>query len=172
MRRLQPKSVKKETEDGAGRVFYFFDEIQNLQGWENWVDRLHRQGAEIYLTSSRSKLINEFSSRFSGRSKILRLFPFSFREYLQIKGNRIAEPNFLTPSSSDELLCMFFQYFENGGFPDVIKNNDISLSRKYFEEELQKGAAAGYDIQKLKKDCRIPDFEHGFGILLRYPEKS
>ncbi|OEC92373.1 hypothetical protein A9239_17410 [Methanosarcina sp. A14] len=142
---------KKETEDGAGRVFYFFDEIQNLQGWENWVDRLHRQGAEIYLTSSRSKLINEFSSRFSGRSKILRLFPFSFREYLQIKGNRIAEPNFLTPSSSDELLCMFFQYFENGGFPDVIKNNDISLSRKYFEEELQKGAAAGYDIQKLKK---------------------
>lgn len=142
---------KKETEDGAGRIFYFFDEIQNLQGWENWVDRLHRQEAEIYLISSRSKLINEFSSRFSGRCKILRLFPFSFREYLQIKGNRIAEPNFLTSSSSDELLCMFFQYFENGGFPDVIKNNDISLSRKYFEEELQKGAAAGYDIQKLKK---------------------
>lgn len=142
---------KKETEDGAGRIFYFFDEIQNLQGWENWVDRLHRQGAEIYLISSRSKLINEFSSRFSGRCKILRLFPFSFREYLQIKGNGIAEPNILTPSRSDELLCMFFQYFENGGFPDVIKNNDISLSRKYFEEELQKGAAAGYDIQKLKK---------------------
>lgn len=142
---------KKETEDGAGRIFYFFDEIQNLQGWENWVDRLHRQGAEIYLISSRSKLINEFSSRFSGRCKILRLFPFSFREYLQIKSNRIEEPNFLTSSSSDELLCMFFQYFENGGFPDVIKNNDISLSRKYFEEELQKGAAAGYDIQKLKK---------------------
>ncbi len=142
---------KKETEDGEGRIFYFFDEIQNLQGWENWVDRLHRQGAEIYLTSSRSKLINEFSSRFSGRCKILRLFPFSFREYLQIKGNRIAEPNFLTPSSSDELLCMFLQYFENGGFPDVIKKDDISLSRKYFEEELKKGAAAGYDIQKLKK---------------------
>lgn len=142
---------KKETEDGAGRIFYFFDEIQNLQSWENWVDRLHKQGAEIYLISSRSKLINEFSSRFSGRCKILRFFPFSFREYLQIKSNGIAEPNFLTLSSSDELLCMFFQYFENGGFPDVIKNNDISLSRKYFEEELQKGAAAGYDIQKLKK---------------------
>lgn len=142
---------KKETEDGAGRIFYFFDEIQNLQSWENWVDRLHKQGAEIYLISSRSKLINKFSSRFSGRCKILRFFPFSFREYLQIKSNGIAEPNFLTLSSSDELLCMFFQYFENGGFPDVIKNNDISLSRKYFEEELQKGAAAGYDIQKLKK---------------------
>jgi predicted AAA+ superfamily ATPase len=142
---------KKETEDRASRVFYFFDEIQNLKGWENWVDRLHRQGAEIYLTSSRSKLISEFSSRFAGRCKILRLFPFSFREYLLIKGNGTAEPNLLTPSRSDELLCMFLQYFENGGFPDVIKNDDIDLPRKYFEEGLQKGAADGYDIQKLKK---------------------
>ncbi|HWQ49097.1 MAG TPA: ATP-binding protein [Methanosarcina sp.] len=142
---------KKETEDGAGRIFYFFDEIQNLQGWKNWVDRLHRQGAEIYLTSSRSKLIDEFSSRFAGRCKILSLFPFSFREYLMVKGDGIVEPSFLTPSRSDELLCMFLQYFENGGFPDVIKNGDINLSRKYFEEGLQKGAAIGYDIQKLKK---------------------
>ncbi|WP_292389356.1 ATP-binding protein [Methanosarcina sp. UBA5] len=142
---------KKETEDGTGRIFYFFDEIHNLQGWENWVDRLHRQGAEIYLTSSRSTLINEFSSRFAGRCKILRLYPFSFREYLLIKCSGISALNFLTPSRSDELLCMFLQYFEKGGFPDVIKNDDIKLSRKYFEEGLQKGAAAGYDIQKLRK---------------------
>lgn len=140
---------KKEI--GTGRIFYFLNEIQNLQGWENWVDRLHRQGAEVYLTSSRSKLIDEFSSRFPGRCKILRLFPFSFREYLLIRGNGIAESNFLTPSISDELLCMFFQYFENGGFPDVIKNDDISLSRKYFEDGVQKGAVIGYDIKKLKK---------------------
>lgn len=141
---------EKETEGGERQIFYFFDEIQNLQGWESWVDRLHRQGAEIYLTSSRSKLINEFSSRFPGRCKILKLFPFSFKEYLLIKGNEIEESDFLT-TSSDELLCMFLQYFENGGFPDVIKNNDISLSRKYFEEGLEKGDADGYDIQKLKK---------------------
>jgi len=141
---------EKETEGGEGQIFYFFDEIQNLQEWESWVDRLHRQGAEVYLTSSRSKLINEFSSRFPGRCKILKLFPFSFKEYLLIKGNEIEESDFLT-TSSDELLCMFLQYFENGGFPDVIKNNDISLSRKYFEEGLEKGDADGYDIQKLKK---------------------
>jgi predicted AAA+ superfamily ATPase len=143
---------KKEPEEaGAGQIFYFFDEIHNLQGWENWVDRLHRQGAKVFLTSSRLKLRNEFSSRFADRGKILKLFPLSFREYLLIKGTGIPEPKFLTPSTSDELLCMFLQYFENGGFPDVIKNGDIRLSRKYFEEELQKGAAAGYDTQKLKK---------------------
>lgn len=143
---------KKEPEQaGAGRIFYFFDEIHNLPEWENWVDRLHRQGAEIFLTSSKSKVINEFSTRFAGRGRVLKLFPFSFKEYLQVKSTGIPEPNSLTPSRSDELLCMFLQYFENGGFPDVIKNDDINLSRKYFEEGLQTGAAAGYDIHKLKK---------------------
>lgn len=143
---------KKETgENRSSRIFYFFDEIHNLPGWENWIDRLHRQGAEIFLTSSKSKLINEFSSRFARRYKILKLFPFSFREYLKIKGNGTLEPDFLTPSRSDELLCMFLQYFEKGGFPDVIKNDDIRFSQEYFEEGMQKADADGYDIQKLKK---------------------
>lgn len=142
---------KKETEEGTGRVFYFLDEIHNLPGWESWVDRLHTQGAGVFLTSSKSKLIDEFSSRFAGRGKVLRLFPFSFKEYLRIRGVGIQEPGFLTPSRSDELLCMFLQYFESGGFPDVIKDGDIRYSRNYFEEGLQKGAAVGYDIQKLKE---------------------
>ena len=43
------------------------------------------------------------------------------------------------------------QYFESGGFPDVIKNGDIGFSRDYFEEGLQQGAVAGYDIQKLRE---------------------
>jgi uncharacterized protein len=143
---------KKENEkDGAIRIFYFFDEIHNLPEWEKWVDKLHKQGAEIFITSSKSKVVNEFSSRFAGRGKILKLFPFSFKEYLRIKNSKIPGPSFLTSSISDDLLCIFFQYFENGGFPDVIRKGDIKLSKKYFEDELQKGAVDGYDIYKLKK---------------------
>lgn len=135
----------------GGQVYYFFDEIHNIRGWESWVDRLHRQGAEIFITSSRSNSKHEFSSRFAGRSKILNLFPFSFKEYLLMKGARIPEPKFITPSRSDELLCMFLQYFENGGYPDVIKSSDIRISQKYFEESLQKGDAAGYNIRELRE---------------------
>lgn len=142
---------KKETEQAeSDRILYFFDEIHNLPEWKNWVDRLHRQGAEIFLTSSKSKVVDEFASMFASRGRIIKLFPFSFKEYLLIKGIGIPESNSFTPPRSDELLCMFLQYFENGGFPDVIKKDEIRLSRKYFEEELQKGAAAGYSIQKLK----------------------
>jgi hypothetical protein len=143
---------KRSEKDETDQIFYLLDEIHNLPEWENWVDRLDRQGAGIFLTTSRSKLINKFSSKFAGRCRILKLFPFSFKEYLRIRGARIpAQLNFLTPSRSDELLCMFLQYFESGGFPDVVKERDIRLCREYFEEDLQKGAANGYDIQKLKE---------------------
>ena len=139
---------RKEPErNEAGQVYYFLDEIHSIRGWESWVDRLHRQGAGIFITSSKSNLRHEFSSGFAGRSKVLKIYSFSFKEYLLMKGARIPEPNFLTPSLSDEMLCMFLQYFENGGFPDVIKNGDIRLFHKYFEESLQKGVEAGYDIQ-------------------------
>jgi len=143
---------KEESEKNeAGQIYYFLDEVRNVPGWECWVDGLHRQGAGIFITSSSSILrVGEFSSGFEGRGKILKLLPFSFKEYLLLKGARIPNPNFLTPSRSDEMLCMFLQYFENGGFPAVIKNGDIRLAQKYFEEILQQGVAAEYDIQDIR----------------------
>ncbi|MFZ2499516.1 ATP-binding protein [Methanosarcina sp.] len=140
---------KKEPEKNeAGQIYYFLDEVQKVPGWESWVDGLYRQGAGIFITSSSSNLNGgEFSSRFADECKVLKLLPFSFKEYLLLKGARIPKPNFLTPSRCDEMLCMFLQYFENGGFPAVIKNGDIRFAQKYFEEILQKGSASGYGIQ-------------------------
>lgn len=140
------ESEKNEVE----KVHYFIDEVQNVPGWENWIDGLHRQGAAIFITSSSSLLREgEFSSRFEGRSKILKLLPFSFKEYLLLKGARIPKPEFLTPSRCDEMLCMFLQYFENGGFPAVIETGDIRLVKRYFEEILQKGTGSGFGIQDI-----------------------
>jgi hypothetical protein len=141
---------KKSLRNKAEKIYYFLDEIHNVTGWESWVDRLNRQGAKIFITFSCSGLKEqEFSTRFKGRSKIRRLFPFSFKEYILLRGTTIPGSKFLTPSKSDEMLCMFLQYFENGGFPAVIRNNDIQLCQKYFEEILQKGAVKGCDTQIL-----------------------
>lgn len=139
---------EKESESNeAGQIYYFLDEIHNVPGWDIWVDRLNRQGAGIFVTfSNASPTEQELSSRLADRSKILKLFSFSFKEYLLIKYSVIPKPNSITPSLRDEILCAFLQYFENGGFPDVIKTRDVKLCQKYFEEILQRGVAAGYDI--------------------------
>ena len=170
---------KKSLRNEAEQIYYFLDEIHNIPGWESWVDRLNRQGAKIFITSSCSGLKEqEFSTRFKGRSKIIRLFPFSFKEYILLRGTTIPGFKFLTPSQNDEMLCMFLQYFENGGFPAVIRNNDFHLCREYFEEILQKKAVKACDTQVisgLKKlsiflisnvasECRLETLKKACGI--------
>ncbi|MHC1754103.1 MAG: ATP-binding protein [Methanosarcina sp.] len=131
-----------------GPAYYFLDEILNVPGWESWVDRLQRDGARVFITSSfANPMSQEVFSRFADRIKVLKLLPFSFKEYLTMRELRVPKPDRLTPSRCDEMLCLFLHYFENGGFPDVIKNGDSRLSRQYFEETLQKGIIARQNIQ-------------------------
>ncbi|AKB36150.1 hypothetical protein MSSAC_1560 [Methanosarcina siciliae C2J] len=138
----------KGNENEAENVYYFLDEIQNFPGWENWVDRLNREGAGVFVTSSSSSLLNkDIASRFAGRTRFLKLLPFSFKEYLTLKGLRVPKPNFLTPSRCDEMLCLFLKYFENGGFPAVIKDGNFLLSGEYFEEILNNGVISRYNVQ-------------------------
>jgi len=139
---------KSDKEGFIEPISYFFDEIQYIPGWESWVDRLQSEGARVFITSSFASFMNQnISSRLENRIRILKLPPFSFKEYLILKGLRVPKPNFLTPSRCDEMLCLFLRYFENGGFPDVIKKNNYSLSREYFEEILQKEIINRHNIQ-------------------------
>ena len=123
----------------AGRIYYFFDEIQIVQGWNIWIARLYKQKAVIFVSSSSASLTRqELSTRFEGRTNFYKFFPFSFKEYLLMKYSVIPKPNSITPSLREEILCALLRYFENGGFPEVIKTGDIKLCQKYFEEILRK----------------------------------
>ena len=149
----------KENENEDGHVHYFLDEIHNVPGWESWVDRLNREGAGVFITSSSTSLLSpDISSLFADRTRALKLLPFSFKEYLTLRKLRVPKPNLLTPSRCDEMLCLFLHYFDNGGFPGVIKDGNSTLSRKYFEETLQTGVIARHNIQDAEGLKRLAVF--------------
>ena len=61
----------------------FLDEIQNVDRWELFVNKLHRRGYNVFLTGSSSKLLSkELASHLTGRHVSLEIFPFSFWEFL------------------------------------------------------------------------------------------
>ncbi|MHB8560372.1 MAG: ATP-binding protein, partial [Thermoplasmataceae archaeon] len=61
----------------------FFDEIQNVNGWELFVNRLLREGNKVFVTGSNSNLLSkELGTHLTGRHVDLELYPFSFSEYL------------------------------------------------------------------------------------------
>lgn len=61
----------------------FFDEIQNLNNWEIFVNKLQRRGYNIILTGSNAKLLSkELATNLTGRYINIEVLPFSFTEFL------------------------------------------------------------------------------------------
>lgn len=90
--------------------FLLFDEIQNLKKWELLVNRLQRQGYNLIITGSNSKLLSkELSTHLTGRHIPITIFPFSFFEFLQI------EEKGLTTEEIKEKLSTYIIY---GGYPE------------------------------------------------------
>jgi predicted AAA+ superfamily ATPase len=139
----------------AGQVYYFFDEIQNVPLWERWLNNLYKEGKKIFATGSNSQLLSsEISTFLTGRNKVLKLFPFSFREFLRLKEIEITgkeiEADLLTSSRKAEIFSYFLEYFESGGFPLVLISGDLELSRGYFEDILNKDVLVRYNIKEVR----------------------
>jgi uncharacterized protein len=135
---------------GTYEVSYFFDEIQNAPFWERWVNNLFSKGRKVFLTGSNSNLLSsEILTHLTGRNKVLRLFPFSFREFLRLKGMEPSGP--LTSQKRNKIFRHFLTYFEQGGFPQINRNDDIELSRAFFDDILNKDVFTRYRVRHVKE---------------------
>jgi len=95
------------------------DEIQNVEHWHLFVNRLLRNNIKIVLTGSNSKLLNrEMASHLTGRYSTIELFPFSFHEYIIAKGKKLSGA--VTAKEKGLLQALYNEYIENGGFPEVV----------------------------------------------------
>jgi predicted AAA+ superfamily ATPase len=95
------------------------DEIQNLPGWELFVNRLQRQGYNITLTGSNSRLLSgELATSLTGRHVPIEILPFSFREVLTAEKEETVKD--LSSEARGRILALLEQYLVNGGFPEVV----------------------------------------------------
>ena len=101
--------------------YFFFDEIQNVQGWEKWLHaKLERSEQDYFIvTGSNSCLLSgEFSTSLTGRHLSIDLFPFSFGEY-----------KLLFPDKALE------EYLLTGGFPKALTfEQPYRLLHEYFND--------------------------------------
>lgn len=94
------------------------DEIQNINGWHLFVNRLLRNEIKIIVTGSNSKLLSrEMATHLTGRYALVELLPFSFREFLFSKKNDFKE--MVTAKNKGLLFRYMIEYMDNGGFPEI-----------------------------------------------------
>lgn len=101
---------------------YYFDEIQNIEGWERFVRRLYNAGNKIFITGSNAKMLSrELGTHLTGRYIQIDLYPFSFKEYLDFKNYTPNEKELYTTLGKTHILSHFKEYMQNGGFPKYIQ---------------------------------------------------
>ena len=118
---------------GKQKTFYF-DEIQNIEQWERFVRRLHDTGNKVYITGSNARMLSrELGTHLTGRYLSVELYPFSFKEFILLKNPDLLSKNQHKTSVKAEILALFHEYFNNGGFPNFVKTGDELALRTMFE---------------------------------------
>jgi hypothetical protein len=121
-------------ENKSRKVYFFFDEIQEIEKWELFIRRVYdNENCSIFITGSSSKLlIKEVSSALRGRSISYELFPLSFREYLSFKNVDVKK---FSSKSEAKLINTFNEYLFSTAFPELV-NMSEDLKWKSLNEYL------------------------------------
>lgn len=97
--------------------YLFLDEIQNVEGWHLFVNRMLRKKMHIIITGSNAKLLSgELATHLSGRNKEIPLYPFSFKEFCKMKE---VDTDRKTTKAEAFRRAAFDEYMKQGGFPEL-----------------------------------------------------
>ncbi len=137
----------------------FLDEIQNIEGWHLFVNRMLRKGIRMLLTGSNSRLLSgELASHLTGRHHTIELLPFSFLDWCNFNGIVTAP---LTTKNMGLLMGAFDKYLRQGGFPELLtERNRTGYIDSLFHDIIAQ------DIQKRFKVKYIDSLERMAGHIL------
>lgn len=130
---------------------WYFDEIQNIIGWEKFVRRLHNEGQKVYITGSNARMLSrELGTHLTGRYIQTELFPFSFNEFLRFKKIKIEKNDFYSPRKSIALKKAFVDFVLSGGFPEFLQTKKNEYLKNLYENIIYRDVVARYNIRNAR----------------------
>lgn len=141
---------------GTDIKYIFLDEVQDVEGWHLFVNRLLRTNLHVVVTGSNAKLLSgELATHLTGRYNEIHLFPFSFREYcnyhqLDTKG--------ITTKDVADIKRAFMEYITIGGFPEIQSiRNKRGYVQSLLEAIITKDIQQRFNIRGIRMPCaRLP----------------
>lgn len=108
----------------SGKAYIFLDEVQNIEGWEKFVNSYSQDFTreyELFITGSNSNLLSgELATLLSGRYIEFQVYSFSLQEYAGFKKKEINKQ-------------LFLDYLQTGGLPEMFLLPDEDMKRNYME---------------------------------------
>lgn len=104
------EEVMKRASAIEGKVYLFFDEIQEVTSWEKAINSFRVElDCDIYITGSNAKLLSgELATVLGGRYVEFTIYPFSYSEFLDL---------YRTVDADAQDAAVFQKYLTLGGMP-------------------------------------------------------
>ncbi len=141
------------------KIYFFIDEIQIFQNWEVFVkSKYENSNIKFIITGSNSSLLtSNYATLLTGRVLKLKLYSFSFKEFLAFKNidyssnMAITKNKIMIKKAQDE-------YMKWGGYYSVISNDNIDVKKEILkniaEDIILKDIVPRY---KIKNSSEIKD---------------
>lgn len=127
---------KEELLEKYKRVYLFLDEVQRVEGWEKYLRSIYdefKSKIKIFVSGSSSSLLSkEYGKLLTGRHITKKIFPLSFKEFLNFKKFNF---NKLTEKKRSLIKKYLKEYLHYGGFPEVVleENKEDTLNQLFFD---------------------------------------
>jgi len=132
--------------DAVGARHLFFDEVQQMKGWERYVRTKLDEGFDVTVTGSNASVFaKELGTKLTGRHVDCELFPFDYGEYLAfVKAREGAEAT--------------GEYLRRGGFPAYLASDDERLLETLFEDILIRDVVVRHGIREIDALRRLASY--------------
>ena len=128
--------VAVQSEMCGGHGYFFFDEIQVVDGWERFARRLADYKERVFITGSNAKMLSaEIEGVLGGRYLSKKIDTYSFAEYLDATKTPHGKRELGSTRASGIIRSRFDEYLRFGGFPEGVGYED---KRGYASSVFQK----------------------------------
>lgn len=139
--------------------YIFFDEIQEVAGWEKFVARIYSSISQhLFITGSNAKLLSkEIATALRGRTITFEIYPLSFVEFVNVLSPQL---NLYGSADKATLVNLFERFMRQGGFPELVKQSDDlkdKILQEYFNVMVFRDLIERYQISQattLKYFCK------------------
>ncbi|MFZ1290139.1 MAG: ATP-binding protein [Melioribacteraceae bacterium] len=132
-------------------VYFFFDEIQNVNNWEKFVRRIYDTlKCRIFITGSSSKFLSkEIATSLRGRTITYEIFPLSFTEYLNFLGVSV---DYYSSRNRSKIINALSKYINNSALPELFDVSEIEkpkILKEYLDMVIYKDLVERHNITNL-----------------------
>jgi uncharacterized protein len=124
----------------------FFDEIQNVEGWERYVRDAVDRKKTILITGSNARLLSrELGTKLTGRHLDFEMFPFSYPEFLTFTGTSRGQESFIS-------------FLTHGGFPAYLQIGKAEMLSTLVTDILYRDIFSRYNLRNQEVYSKIVRF--------------